>query len=83
MYKRINKLTKLSASIMKNKTHVKMSSILSALSLLEIESKVRDIILSTIANPYIKKDAEWALTAFILKKVFGRSCSDFRIDLMP
>jgi hypothetical protein len=83
MYKRINKLTKLSASIMKNKTYEEISSILSALSLLEIESKVRDIILSTIANPYMKKDAKWALTAFILKKAFGRSCSDLRIDLMP
>ena len=68
---------------MKNKTYEELFSIFSALSLSEIESKVRDIILSKIANAYIKKDAELALTAFILKKVFGKSCSNLRIDLMP
>jgi hypothetical protein len=58
MYRRISKLTKLSASKMKNKTYAEFFSIFSALSLSEIESKVRDIILKKIANPYIKKDAE-------------------------
>ncbi len=43
---------------MKNKTYAEFFSIFSALSLSEIESKVRDIILKKIANPYIKKDAE-------------------------
>lgn len=43
---------------MKNKTYAEIFSMFSALSLSEIESKVRDIILKKIANPYIKKDAE-------------------------